>query len=128
MLTRRNPEAVHTPRGYSHSVEAPAAAAWIHISGQVGVGPDGSLAADPRGQIDQAWSNLAAQLDAAGVSSDAIVKLTVFLTRREDLAYYRESRGRFLGDLAPASTLLFVAGLADPEMIVEIEAVCARPG
>ena len=35
----------------------------------------------PRGQIDQAWSNLAAQLDAAGVSSDAIVKLTVFLTR-----------------------------------------------
>ena len=44
----------------------------------------------------------------------------------EDIGYYRESRGAFLGDSPPASTLLFVAGLADPAMVVEIEAICVK--
>ena len=126
MLTRRSPDSVHAPRGYSHSVEAPAGATWVYISGQVGIRPDGTLAEDARGQIDQVWVNLGLQLEAAGLSRENIVKVNVFLTRREDIDYYRESRGAFLGDSPPASTLLFVAGLADPAMVVEIEAVCAR--
>lgn len=126
MLTRRNPDSVHAPRGYSHSVEAPADATWVHISGQVGVRPDGSVVEDARGQIDRVWVNLGAQMEAAGVSRENIVKINVFLTRREDIDYYRESRGAFLGDSPPASTLLFVAGLADPAMVVEIEAICVK--
>ncbi|MDE0410508.1 MAG: RidA family protein [Alphaproteobacteria bacterium] len=126
MLTRRNPDSVHAPRGYSHSVEAPAGAAWVYISGQVGIRPDGSLVEDARGQIDQVWVNLGAQLEAAGLSRENIVKVNVFLTRREDIGYYRESRGTFLGDNPPASTLLFVSGLADPAMVVEIEAMCVK--
>lgn len=126
MLTRRNPDSVHAPRGYSHSVEAPAGAAWVYISGQVGIRPDGSLVEDARGQIDQVWVNLGAQLEAAGLTRENIVKVNVFLTRREDIHYYRESRGTFLGDNPPASTLLFVSGLADPAMVVEIEAMCIK--
>ncbi len=126
MLTRRNPDSVHAPRGYSHSVEAPAGATWVYISGQVGVRPDGSVVEDARGQIDQVWVNLGAQLEAAGLSRENIVKINVFLTRREDIHYYRESRGAFLGDHPPASTLLFVSGLADPAMVVEIEAMCVK--
>ncbi len=123
MLTRRSPDTVHTPRGYSHSVEA---AGWVHISGQIGVRPDGSLAPDARSQIDQVWANLAAQMDAAGVARENTVKLNVFLTQREDIHYYRETRNAFFGDAVPASTLLFVAGLADPAMVVEIEAICVK--
>ena len=126
MLTRRNPDSVHAPHGYSHSVEAPAGATWVYISGQVGVRPDGSVVEDARGQIDQVWVNLGAQLEAAGLSRENIVKINVFLTRREDIHDYRESRGAFLGDNPPASTLLFVAGLADPAMVVEIEAMCVK--
>ncbi len=126
MLTKRNPDTVHAPRGYSHSVEAPAGATWVHIAGQVGVRPDGSVVEDARGQIDQVWVNLGAQMEAAGLSRDNIVKTTVFLTRREDIDYYRESRGAFFGDSPPASTLLFVAGLADPAMVVEVEAICVK--
>ncbi len=126
MLTRRNPDSVHAPRGYSHSVEAPAGATWVYISGQVGVRPDGSVVEDAHGQIDQVWVNLGAQLEAAGLTRENIVKINVFLTRREDIHYYRESRGAFLGDSPPASTLLFVAGLADPAMVVEIEAMCVK--
>ncbi len=126
MLTRRNPDAVHAPRGYSHSVEAPPGASWVYISGQVGVRPDGAVVEDARGQIDRVWVNLAAQLEAAGLSRENIVKINVFLTRREDIDYYRQSRAAFLGDNPPASTLLFVAGLADPAMVVEIEAMCVK--
>ena len=126
MLTRRNPDSVHAPRGYSHSVEAPAGATWVYISGQVGVRPDGSVVEDARGQIDQVWVNLGLQMEAAGLTRENIVKINVFLTRREDIGYYRESRAAFLGNGPPASTLLFVAGLADPAMVVEIEAMCVK--
>jgi 2-iminobutanoate/2-iminopropanoate deaminase len=51
-----------------------------------------------------------------------IVKTTVFLTDRSLLGAFRAARSAFLGDHAPASTLLFVAGLADPKLVVEIEA------
>ncbi|MGH7210541.1 MAG: RidA family protein, partial [Acetobacteraceae bacterium] len=51
-----------------------------------------------------------------------IVKTTVFLTDRGLLPAFRSARGAVLGDHAPASTLLFVAGLADPRFVVEIEA------
>ena len=45
-----------------------------------------------------------------------------YLTHREDLAAYREVRERYLGDLKPASTLLFISGLAHPDMLVEVVA------
>jgi enamine deaminase RidA (YjgF/YER057c/UK114 family) len=51
-----------------------------------------------------------------------IVKTTVFLTDRSLLGAFRAARGALLGEHAPASTLLFVAGLADPRFVVEIEA------
>jgi len=51
-----------------------------------------------------------------------IVKTTAFLTDRGLLDSYRQARGAVFGEHAPASTLLFVAGLADPRWMVEIEA------
>jgi 2-iminobutanoate/2-iminopropanoate deaminase len=51
-----------------------------------------------------------------------IVKTTVFLTDRGLLPALRQARGAAFGDHRPASTLLFVAGLADPAFVVEIEA------
>ena len=125
-LIRRNAPSVAPPRGYSHSVEALAGSVQVHISGQVGVTPDGAVVDDPRGQIDRVWTNLGAQMEEAGVTRSNTVKINVFLTRREDIEYYRETRNAFFGDTVPASTLLFVAGLADPRMTVEIEAVCVK--
>jgi enamine deaminase RidA (YjgF/YER057c/UK114 family) len=51
-----------------------------------------------------------------------VVKTTAFLTDRGLLASYRQARGAVFGEHAPASTLLFVAGLADAAWVVEIEA------
>ena len=83
---------------------------------------DGSVPSSGEGQIAQALANLRAVLTENGMTVQNIVKTTAFLTDRGLLDAYRQSRGAVFGDHAPASTLLFVAGLADPRWMVEIEA------
>ena len=121
-----NPGTIAAPFSrYSHGVEASATARWLHISGQVGVGPDGRLAEGAEAQTEQAWRNLMAVLEAAGMNQTHLIKVTAFLTRSDDVAVYREVRDAVLTGARPASTMLIVAGLAHPEWLVEIEAVAA---
>ena len=110
---------------YSHGVEATDAARWLLISGQVGVDAEGRLVEGATAQMEQAWRNIFAVLAAAKMNAHNLVKVTTFLTRREDLADFREVRDRMLRDARPASTLVIVSGLADPDWLVEIEAVAA---
>jgi enamine deaminase RidA (YjgF/YER057c/UK114 family) len=56
-----------------------------------------------------------------------LVKVTACITRRSDLLDYRAARDAALGDAAPASTLLIVAGLANADWLIEVEAVAAAP-
>lgn len=111
---------------YSLGMEVSGATRWLHVSGQVGVDAAGTLAAGAEAQMEQAWHNIFAILDSAGMAPQDLVKVTAYLTRREDLRHYRTVRDRLLGDAKPASTLLFVSGLADPAWLVEIEALAAR--
>jgi enamine deaminase RidA (YjgF/YER057c/UK114 family) len=76
--------------------------------------------------MEQVWRNIFAVLAAAQMNAHNIVKVTAFLTRREDLADYREVRDRMMRDARPASSLVFVSGLASPDWLVEIEAVAAK--
>jgi 2-iminobutanoate/2-iminopropanoate deaminase len=110
---------------YSHGVETEGNVRWLHISGQVGVTPDGKLADGAEAQIEQAWRNVLNVLDAAGMGPRDLVKVTTFLINRADLATARAVRDRMLQGAEPASTLLFVVGLASPDWLVEIEAIAA---
>jgi len=66
-------------------------------------------------------------LKAGGMDFRDIVKLTVFLTDSRFIPAFREVRGKYVGqEPYPASTLLVVAGLADPSMLVEVEVIAAR--
>jgi enamine deaminase RidA (YjgF/YER057c/UK114 family) len=121
-VTRSNPPAVREPTGYTHAIQITGEARRLIISGQVGMAPDGSVPSSPEGQIAQAFANLRAVLSANGMTIENIVKTTVFLTDRGLLPALRSSRSAVFGEHAPASTLLFVAGLADPRWVVEIEA------
>jgi 2-iminobutanoate/2-iminopropanoate deaminase len=121
-VTRSNPATVRAPTGYTHAIQVQHPDRWLVISGQVGVAPDGSVPQSGADQIAQALANLRAVLEANGMGVTNIVKTTVFLTDRDLLAAFRAARGAVFGDYAPASTLLFVAGLADPRFMVEIEA------
>jgi len=127
MLQRHKPQTVAPPFSrYSHGVEAPAGARWLYVSGQVGVGPDGKLVDGAEAQIEQAWRNVLSVLEAAGMGPRDLVKVTTFLIERAHLPIARAVRDRMLGDAEPASTLLFVSGLASPDWLVEIEAIAAR--
>ena len=123
-----NPKAVHTPVGvYSHTVGVPAGAAWVAVAGQVGVNAKGVLHKGIARQAEQAFRNILACLREHGMRKQDLVKLTVFLTDSRHIAEYRAARARVLGDaVRPASTLLIVAGLASPDMLVEVEAWAAK--
>ena len=121
-IVRSNPDTVRQPMGYTHAIEIRGAERRLIVAGQVGMALDGTIPETGGGQIDQALANLRAVLEANGMTVANIVKTTVFLTDRSLLGAYRAARSAILGDHAPASTLLFVAGLADPKFVVEIEA------
>ena len=121
-IAKSNPPTVRAPTGYTHGILIEAAARRLIVSGQVGMALDGTVPNTGEGQIAQAFANLRAVLEANGMSPANIVKTTVFLTDRALLGAFRAARGAVLGDHSPASTLLFVAGLADPRFMVEIEA------
>ncbi len=126
MAIRHNPTAVAPPfSAYSHAVEIASSARWLHVSGQVGVQPDGSVPAEPGAQMEQAWRNVLAVLNAAGMGPDDLVRVNAYLTRSEDTGLFREVRETLLDGAQPASTLIIVAGLAHPDWVVEIEAVAA---
>ncbi|HVC63428.1 MAG TPA: RidA family protein [Acetobacteraceae bacterium] len=122
VITTTNPPAVRAPTGYSHGILVEGAMRRLIVSGQVGLAADGGVPATGEGQIAQAFANLRAVLDANGMAITNVVKTTTFLTDRALLPAFRAARGAVFADHAPASTLLFVAGLADPRFMVEIEA------
>jgi enamine deaminase RidA (YjgF/YER057c/UK114 family) len=128
MLIKRNPDGLPPPFSpYSHSVEAPAGARWLHVSGQVGVDAEGRLAEGPQGQMKQTWHNVLAALADAGMAPHDLVKVTGYLIRPDEVPLFRHVRDALLDGARPASTLVIVAGLAHPDWLVEIEAVAAQP-
>ena len=85
------------------------------------------MAPTAEAQLEQAFANVFAVLQAAGMDKRHLVKLTMLLTSRDQVALYRTVRDRLLDGAVVASTLLIVAGLASPDFLVELEAVAAAP-
>lgn len=99
----------------------------VFTSGQIGWDGDGNVvgADDPLAQTEQAFANMARTLEAAGSSMDRIVKITGYIARPEALEEIRSVRDRWL-PTRPPSTFVFVAGLVQPELIVEFEAIAVK--
>jgi enamine deaminase RidA (YjgF/YER057c/UK114 family) len=83
---------------------------------------DGTIPDDIAEQSRLAWQNLEAQLRAADMTLDNLVKITTILPNHADLAAAREGRSKVLGDRKPASTLI-VGGLASPAWKIEVEGI-----
>ena len=103
---------------YTQAIEVAGATRTLYISGQVGQRMDGAIPDDIVEQSRLAWRNLEAQLNAAGMTLDNLVKVTTILPNRGDLIAAREARNAVLGDRRPASTLI-VADLANPAWKIE---------
>jgi len=126
-----NPPALGTPpRFYSHAVSIEGPAKLVYVSGQVSVDEAGKVvgAGDMRAQAEQVFKNLTAILRAAGAGWDDVIKMTGFMVGLDaaNIAAYREGRaGYFRVKRPPASTLVGVARLVQPEWLLEVEVVAA---
>jgi enamine deaminase RidA (YjgF/YER057c/UK114 family) len=116
------PDAYTPVAAYTQAIEVSAATRTLYISGQIGQRMDGGLPDDIAEQSRLTWQNLEAQLKAAGMTFDNLVKVTTILTSQSDVAAARAARSKALGNRKPASTLI-VAGLANPAWKIEIEGV-----
>ncbi len=127
MLKHLNPATIAKPAGrYSHAVEVPPEARWLYVAGQVGIKPDGTMLQGFEAQAEQAWRNLEAALEAAGMGLGDIVRINYYLTDGANVPAARAVRDRFIEDPAPAATLAIVKALASPAWLFEIEAVAAK--
>ena len=126
MLTPHNPMDVRPPTSLiSQGIEVAPDARWLYISGQIAVRSDGTAIEGTEAQMEDVWEKILRVLESAGMGYQNLVKISVFLTREEDILMFRKVRDRVLGGSKPAATLLIVKGLARPDLLVEIEAIAA---
>ena len=121
-----NHPSVSVSPAYSAAVEVVAPKRWLFISGQVGRDGDRNIPEGIEAQAEIAWRNLVTILAEAGMTLDDIAETTLYLVSRNDNAGYDRVRAKWMGDRRPASTKVYVAGLADPRMLCEIQAVAIR--
>ncbi len=114
-----------TGLSYSQAVEITAGRRMLFISGQVPEDGAGTIPADFRGQCLLAWENVIAQVKAAGMTLENLVKVTVFLSDRQYRQENSNIRQEVLGNHAPALTII-ITGIYDENWLLEIEAVAAE--
>ena len=108
--------------GYSRAVRV---ADTIYVSGTVAVDDDGRIAPrdDPYGQARRCLEIIADALAEAGASITDVVRTRMFVLDPKHWVEVGRAHGEVFGETRPATTLVAVAGLVDPEALVEIEAV-----
>ena len=122
-----NPSALSIPTGYSH-VFTVAGGVSIYVSGQIAFNKDGQIVGvgDLGAQARQVYENLDACLKAAGATFKDVVKLVTYVVNLtpDKAATVRAVRREFLGEAPfPASTMVGVTGLVNPDLLIEVEVI-----
>jgi enamine deaminase RidA (YjgF/YER057c/UK114 family) len=120
-----NPPGLTKPNGYTHVVVT-SDGRTAHIAGQVAIDSAGRVvgAGDFKAQAEKVFANLRLALASVDAGFEDVLKTTTYITSLENLPALREARGRYFNPArSPANTLIGVATLARPELLLEIEAV-----
>jgi enamine deaminase RidA (YjgF/YER057c/UK114 family) len=123
-----SPEDLALPAGYSHVVSIPPGR-LVWTSGQVPTDVERNIVAvgDWEGQTRAVFENLERALQAAGAGWPDVVKLTLFVVDVTALETIRAVRDEFVDTASPpTSSLVQVAGLFHPDVLIEVEAVAWR--
>jgi enamine deaminase RidA (YjgF/YER057c/UK114 family) len=111
--------------GYSPAVRA---GDFLYVAGQIGLNPDGTMPANDEGQIVNAFDRLKIVLEEAGASLDDIVELVSYhVGLQNHLGKFVEIKSRYIREPFPTWTILEIAGLARPGLVIEIKAVAYAP-
>lgn len=126
-VTLSNPKELIATDAYHH-VAVATGSRHVHVAGQVGWDAEGTLVADDlSGQVSQAYRNAGHALRSVGASFSDVVRLTVYVVDWDVAKYpaFAEGVARVaeeLGFTAPPATLVGVASLFAPGILVEVEA------
>lgn len=116
------PAASGQPHGLAHG----GAFKRLVIGGQVGADSMGDVPAGFEAQVELAFDNLLAVIDAAQLAADDLTKLTAYVAAPQGFAQYHVVRERKVGAATPVSTYVEVAGLGDPRWLISIEGEAIR--
>jgi enamine deaminase RidA (YjgF/YER057c/UK114 family) len=111
------------PEPYAHAVRC---GNTLYIAGQVAFDEDNQIVGvgDPRLQAEQVWENIGLAAEAAGGSVADVVKITVFLKDIRDApAEIAARESRFAPGTFPICTMVQVANLGLPELLMEVDAI-----
>lgn len=121
-----NPWTWQDPLQFAQAVEARGAGRVVFCAGQTSVDPDGRILhpGDMAAQLDRAFTNLETVLAGAGLTLANVVRLNYYVTDMNAFVGARHVIDARLGGLAvkPAGTLLGVACLYHPDLLIEMEA------
>ena len=111
--------------GYSRAL-AVGDSCWV--AGTTDAGPDGTSQhpGDAAAQARAAFAIVVRALGDAGFEAEDVVRTRMYIVRPEDAASVAAVNGEVFGEVRPAATLVVVAGLIDPSLLVEVEAEARR--
>jgi enamine deaminase RidA (YjgF/YER057c/UK114 family) len=126
-----NPDALAKNPAFTQAIVVTGAAKTIFVGGQDAVDAAGTIIGkgDIKAQVEQVIHNLQAVLAAAGASIEHVIKWNIYVVHGQPLQPAFEVFQRIWGRRPnpPAITMLYVAGLANPDFLVELDAVAVVP-
>jgi enamine deaminase RidA (YjgF/YER057c/UK114 family) len=105
--------------GYSRAVRV---GSKVYVAGTAGIGADGTVSGDAYTQAVRALAIIKEALAQSGAALADVVRTRIYVTDIGQWEAIGRAHGEVFGDIRPASTMVEVARLIDPSMLVEIEA------
>jgi len=95
----------------------------IYVSGTVAVDPEGNIvfSNDPYGQTKRCFEIIQESLIKLECSLDKVVRTRMYVTNIDDWKECGKAHQEFFGDFPPATTMIEVSRLINPEVLIEIE-------
>jgi enamine deaminase RidA (YjgF/YER057c/UK114 family) len=127
-IKRLNPDTMHKNPAFTQVATVDASARLVFVGGQNGVNKEGKVVGrDIGSQTEQAYKNVITALEAAGATLEDVVKMSIYVVQGQSLeeGFAAVQKVQPQGTPPPTVTFAFVAGLATPDFLVEIEALAA---
>ena len=126
-----NPDGLNKNPAFTNVITVTGPAKTIYIGGQDSINASGEIVekGDIKGQTEQVLKNLQTALNAAGADLEHIVKWNIYVVQGQPIQPGLEAFQQVWGNRPnpPTITVAFVAGLANPDFLVEMDAIAVVP-